>query len=80
MGLQLCSGLHGVLHVIQHEGGNCRNGKDAAHLKKHAQNAHIPVYITDPLLKEIYKKAEIAALPEHLRNHYINLSCQETMN
>lgn len=41
-------------------------------LKNMHKMPHIPVYITDPLLKEIYEKAEIAALPEHLRNHYIN--------
>ena len=41
-------------------------------LKNMHKMPHIPVYISDPLLKEIYEKAEIAALPEHLRNHYIN--------
>ena len=31
-----------------------------------------PDYISDPLLKEIYDRGELAAIPEYLRTTYIN--------
>ena len=52
----------------------CKTGREKllCALKNMSGQLEVPVTESDPLLKEIYAKAEIAAMPKNLRINYIN--------